>query len=370
LKEYIEIVKKIHASKYKVTFVSSGGGTNAISSLLGIPGASNTIIESYIPYSKESMDKFLNKKPDQYCSLETCLSMGANAFKKSREIDVQTKSKYLLGLAITANLSTTYKKKGDHKFFIVIQSYNYTKYLECYLEKGKRSRNEEEELITSFAISLLAQSCGIDYEMPKLDEDEKIIFDQIDAKKSWKKLFNNEVGFISNQKNNPELIFPGSFNPLHEGHIKMKELAEKKTGMHTTFEICAKNADKPPLTFVEIKRTIDQFQNGESWMLTSAGRFSEKAKMFPNSVFIIGADTLLRVFDEKFYKNFKDMMDHIDRFNDHNINFLVFGRKIDGKFLSLSDINVPEIIKNRCTGIKEDTFRDDISSTELRLTKN
>ena len=44
----------------------------------------------------------------------------------------------------------------------------------------------------------------------------------------------------------------------------MKELAEKKTGMHTTFEICAKNADKPPLTFYEIKRTIDQFQNDES----------------------------------------------------------------------------------------------------------
>jgi len=35
--------------------------------------------------------------------------------------------------------------------------------------------------------------------------------------------------------------------------------------------------------------------------MTSAGRFSEKAEMFPNSVFIIGADTLVRVFDEKFY---------------------------------------------------------------------
>ena len=73
----------IHASPYKLTFVSSGGGTNALSTLLKVPGASNTILESYVPYSKESMNKFLNKIPDHYCSLDTCLSMGANAYKKS-----------------------------------------------------------------------------------------------------------------------------------------------------------------------------------------------------------------------------------------------------------------------------------------------
>ena len=92
--------------------------------------------------------------------------------------------------------------------------------------------------------------------------------------------------------------------------------------------------------------------------------------MFPNSVFIIGADTLMRVFDEKFYKNFKDMRDHIQRFNDHNINFLVFGRKVGKRFISLKEITIPEFIKDRCTGFEEGTFRDDISSTELRLTKN
>ena len=368
MNKYQDIVEKIHSSPFKLVIVSSGGGTNAISSLLKVPGASNTILESHIPYSKESMNEFLNSKPDHYCSLDTCLSMAANAYKKSTKIDRQSKSKHLLGIAITANLATTYKKKGDHKFFIVVQSHDYTKYLECYLEKDIRTREMEEELITGCVINLLSESCGLKCDLPEISEQIKI--HQIDAEKSWKKLFNSQGGYISNIKNTPELIFPGSFNPLHEGHIKMKELAEKKTGMHTTFEICAKNADKPPLTFYEIKRTIDQFQNDESWMLTSAGRFSEKAEMFPNSVFIIGADTLLRVFDEKFYKSHKDMMDHIQRFNDHNINFLVFGRKVNQKFISLDKIKIPEIISARCTGFEETIFRDDISSTELRLTKS
>ena len=58
--------------------------------------------------------------------------MAANAFKKSKEIDHTTKTRYLLGIAITANLATTYEKRGEHKFFIVIQAYNYTKYLDTW----------------------------------------------------------------------------------------------------------------------------------------------------------------------------------------------------------------------------------------------
>ena len=78
----------------------------------------------------------------------------------------------------------------------------------------------------------------------------------------------------------------------------------------------------------------------------------------------------MRVFDEKFYDSYDDMIEHIQRFNDHNINFLVFGRKVGKKFVSLEKISVPDIIKDRCTGFEEKSFRDDISSTTLRLTKD
>ena len=360
-----ELIKKIHHSKYKLTYISSGGGTNAISSLLKVPGASNTILETYVPYSKKSMDLFLNKKPDHYCSLNTCLSMAANAYKKCMDIEPETKTKYLVGVAVTASLATTYKKIGDHKFYIAIQTDSYTKTISCILNKGARSREEEEELITEYVLSLIAEICSIKNNYPQHDENVEITL--TNAERTWKKLLNNKINFVSSDKATPELIFPGSFNPLHEGHLKMRELAEKKTGMRPTFEICAKNADKPPLTFYEIKRILDQFTENDSWVMTSAGRFSEKAEMFPNSVFIIGADTLVRVFDEKFYSSKKDMINHIERFNDHNIHFLVFGRKVNKKFISLADIEVPEIIKQRCTGFDEASFRDDISSTELRL---
>ena len=129
--KYNKTVSAIHKSPFKIVMVSSGGGTNAISELLKTPGASKTILETYIPYSMKSMDLYINKKPDHYCSLNTCLNMAAQAFKKSNQLAPRTSENNLIGLAITASLATTYKKKGDHKFYIVLQTSSYTKTLEC-----------------------------------------------------------------------------------------------------------------------------------------------------------------------------------------------------------------------------------------------
>ena len=45
-------IAKIHESEFKFVIVSSGGGSNAIGSLLKVPGASNSILEAYIPMLK------------------------------------------------------------------------------------------------------------------------------------------------------------------------------------------------------------------------------------------------------------------------------------------------------------------------------
>ena len=73
-----------------------------------------------------------------------------------------------------------------------------------------------------------------------------------------------------------------------------------------------------------------------------------------------------RILDEKFYLNREDMIDQLDLFNSHNINFLVFGRKIKSHFIDLKSVAIPGHIKNRFTGFGEEVFRDDISSTVLR----
>ena len=85
-KDHRTLIKKIHQSDYKFCIYLSGGGTHLASSLLSVPGASNSILEVFVPYSRESIQIFLNKIPDHYCSLETTLNMASMSFKKTQEL--------------------------------------------------------------------------------------------------------------------------------------------------------------------------------------------------------------------------------------------------------------------------------------------
>jgi len=364
MSQYLEIIKKVHSSPYRFVLVSSGGGTNAISEILKVPGASTSVLEAYVPYAKESLDYYLLKQPDHYCSLDTTLSMAAKAYSAAKKIDPDTNPKYLLGIAVTASLATNYSKKGEHKFFIAIQTYKYSSSFSYSFIKGELTREEEEQVVTDHIINAIAQSCEVQSKI--ISENSSLVVKTVEAQKNWIKLVDNKIDFVSSSNRIPELIFPGSFNPFHSGHQSMSELAEKKTGLGLAYEICIQNADKPPLSYHEIEKTLNQFNHGHEWVLTKAGKFTDKAELFPNSVFIIGADTLTRILDEKFYLNRQDMLNQLDLFNSHNINFLVFGRKIRDSFISLESVSIPEHIAKRFSGFGEEIFRDDISSTLIR----
>ena len=118
LKEEIQL---IHEGPFRLVFVSSGGGSKAISDLLKVPGASQTILECHIPYSRESMDEYLNFKPSHYCGLQTTVNMAVMAFSRAKKLSTETKPENLIGVAVTATLSTTYEKLGSHRFFICIE---------------------------------------------------------------------------------------------------------------------------------------------------------------------------------------------------------------------------------------------------------
>ena len=183
----------------------------------------------------------------------------------------------------------------------------------------------------------------------------------------WQALEDRRINYIANSESPTRLIFPGTFQPLHEGHLTIQKIAEETIGIPVTFEISIFNVEKNLLSYSEIEKTLDQFRLEQNWVLTNAPMFDEKALIFKQSTFILGMDTLLRLFDPKFYGNDQAMQSRLQALIANDIRFMVFGRQIGSHFMTLNDFLIPEAFKNRFTGISETEFREDISSSEIKI---
>ena len=164
------------------------------------------------------------------------------------------------------------------------------------------------------------------------------------------------------------LIFPGAFNPLHDGHRAMADIAEDVTGLPIEFELSIANVDKPSLPREEILQRLQQFPPPQVVWLTHAKRFREKAAIFPQATFVVGADTIARVADCSYYDGVeKRQLSAISHIASCGGRFLVFGRLANGKFQSLESLDLPDELRAICTGVDRATFEIDISSSEIRL---
>ncbi len=98
------------------------------------------------------------------------------------------------------------------------------------------------------------------------------------------------------------MLLPGSFNPLHAGHVLLARIAEELRQQPAAFEISVTNVDKPPLTRL---RPCDNGSTQFAWKspveLTRAPTFLEKSRLFPGTTFVIGADTAERLIAPRYY---------------------------------------------------------------------
>ena len=72
------------------------------------------------------------------------------------------------------------------------------------------------------------------------------------------------------------LVLSGSFNPLHEGHIKLMQVAKARfPDLEPLFELSLHNADKGGITVDAIQKRVAQFtQRGLDLALTNAPLFT------------------------------------------------------------------------------------------------
>jgi nicotinamide mononucleotide (NMN) deamidase PncC len=365
-----KLIELIHGSEWPFVISVTGGGSGAISALLQVPGASATVLEAIVPYSARALEDWLGGAVEQYCSEKTARAMAMRAFERAQEL-TDAAPQIICGIGATASLATNRPKRGAHRIHIAWQSAGASAVTTCRFTDSTTTRAEEEEIATQLILYAVAESRGLQTAV-SWDAVTPIEIDcrQQQAPKAWTDLLLGHRKSVllpeQNTISSPKILFPGAFNPLHRGHMQMADVASRRCGGPVTFELSIVNVDKPPLDFIEISERLAQF-TGKPVFLTRAPTFVEKAALAPGCVLVVGADTLERIADPRYYDNDSAKRDTaISQIADSGCRFLVFGRDCEGRFQTTSSIDIPPALRKLCDEVPESEFRIDISSTELR----
>ena len=375
-----QLISALHASGRKAALAITGGGSGAVGELLRVPGGSRLLIEAQVPYDERALATFLGSVPAQACSSDTAIAMAQSA--RARAARLVPAGTDLVGLGATAALVSDRPRRGEHRFHIAFANAASIAHCTCVLAKDRRDRGAEEDLVSRAIVLWLARACGIAAPSPRsvLDADEHYTETVVAAVDRIDQLLAGEHDRVTVQPDGqmmlsapqPFVLFPGSFNPVHEGHVLLARVAEELRQQPLAFEISVANVDKPTLAGETVRHRLAQFAWKSPVELTRAPTFLDKSRLFPSTTFVIGADTAERLVAPKYYGD-DELRMHValEEIANTGSSFLVAVR-IDavGRVRALNDIPVPRRYADLFTEIPEHRFRVDTSSSEIRARRN
>ena len=252
----------------------------------------------------------------------------------------------LRGIGVTASLVSNRPKRGPHRVHVAWQSIDATVAISCELEKGRHADGRGADCDV-LVLDAVAEACGV--HAPPLTEPVVLAGaerreQRPDAGSSELLLGRRSFVDVPEQPATappPAVLFPGAFNPFHEGHRRMATVAAERCGAPVTFELSIVNVDKPPLDFVEIADRLGPLA-GNRVRLTRAATFVEKARLRAGCVFVVGMDTLERIAEPRYYRNDVTERDAaIGAIAAAGCRFLVFGRQQGDRFSTLAESMLP-----------------------------
>jgi hypothetical protein len=372
-----ELVPLIHKTSTKVVLIITGGGTDVLPMLLRRGGGSATLLSARVPYANTETVELLGGEPEKFVSEATTRQLAMAAYQKA--LALSTDNAPVIGVACSSALQKTPNEREGriHYIHAALQTGSKTVSLSVTIDPKKftpwnaiQTREWEEGINADLLLNLVAEGCGIEgrLALPAVDvvRRESSIYsgyfpELLDSKvKALAYTPNMGIFLPFGRSDMPRYLLPGSFNPAHAGHEEMAAYVERHGIGSCDYELSIRNADKPILDFISLEERLKTVGDRRVW-LTNAPTFAEKARIFPNTTFLVGYDTIIRIVNPK-YGNVDEVY---KTFMDCGTRFLVFGRKVNGVYHAGVD-GLPERFAALCKEVTEPLNFRDVSSSNIR----
>ena len=262
----------LHDSPWQGVLQVTGGGIQFLAEMLGTAGASRTVLDAGIPYSAASLAESLGSAPPQACSAENRTARwpwpGSSA-PGTWELPI------LVGFALHRQLGDgSNQARHPPERTLPCRTATHSFYNEYDEFSVADDRTAQEQEVAEAAWHPIARGSWLDQD----SGDQSAIGRK--RRPEWRALVEGRLDLVSTTDHDGALLFPGSFNPLHEGHRRMMEYARSSAASARGFRaIYRKTPDKPLLDYFEIHARLKQFQH-PVW-LTRAAQVRRESPAFP-----------------------------------------------------------------------------------------
>ncbi len=131
------------------------------------------------------------------------------------------------------------------------------------------------------------------------------------------------------------VLYPGSYNPPHPGHLNVAQEVEHVTRLPVIFAVTADGPHKAPLKIQDLLKRARGLRGKNRLFTRGDALYIDKARRFMDTPIAMGADALRNMLDPKWGTDIKQML---VEFAQLGTRFYVSSRPEKDKILTMEDV--------------------------------